>query len=100
MLTAGDLAEAFPFRFPGPESEPVELPRHYADVPVPLGEHTWGTKAGALMLAPAFPIGGQIGGHLNFVWSADGTDYAISLHAWRPLSTAIATLRGIVGSIP
>jgi hypothetical protein len=60
----------------------------------------WGTRDGTLVLAPSFPVGGIDGDHLIFRWQQDDTEYAVSLHAWKPLEGASATLRSIVESIP
>lgn len=97
VIRAGDRAAAAPFEIPS-EVEST-LPRRIDDVAVNLGDHTWGTKDGTLVLAPAFPTGGIDGGHLMFLWEEAGTTVALSLHAWVPLDDAIATLRDVVRSI-
>ena len=41
-----------------------------------------------------------MGNHLIFRWREHGRTYALGLHAWEPLSEAVATLRAIVDSLP
>lgn len=65
-----------------------------------LDSPTWSGRRGTLVLAPPYPFGGIDGDHLVFKWEEEGSIYAISLHAWRPLSESIATLEAIVESIP
>jgi hypothetical protein len=38
-----------------------------------------------VVLAPPFPNGGEMGGHLIVRWQRQGVDYAVSIHAWSPL---------------
>ncbi len=63
--------------------------------PVSFGLVTWGDTRGLLFLAPPFPTGGYLGNHLVFVWRAGATSWAVSLHAWEPLTEAVATLRAM-----
>jgi hypothetical protein len=83
-----------------------------------LGDVTWSAHHGQLILAPPYPSGGEIGGHLAFCYSAAGVNYAVTLHAWTSAfqftidghrrsvilhakpsaSSVIATLRSIVSS--
>lgn len=63
-----------------------------------LGPTRWAGRSGRLLLAPAFPNGGMHGNHLIFRWRDGGRDYALSLHAWEPLTEAAATLRAMVSS--
>jgi hypothetical protein len=85
---------------------------------VSLGEVTWSGERGQLILAPAYPRGGEVGGHLEFCYSAKGVHYAVTLRAWTSVfrftvndthktlvlragassATVIATLRRIVAS--
>jgi hypothetical protein len=65
-----------------------------------ISRPTWGGRTGLVLLAPPYPLGGIHGDHLMFSWTAEGTDFIVSLHAWRPLDEATATLRRIVESIP
>ena len=37
---------------------------------------------------------------MNFRWSSGAGDYLVSLHAWEPLTEAVATLQAIVESLP
>jgi hypothetical protein len=98
VVKVGDLTDAFPFRFPELPVSPVALPNHFLERALALGRFTWGTKTGLLVLAPRYPIGGVDGGHLVFTWETDGDEAAISLHAWSPLSDAVATLERLVAS--
>jgi len=68
--------------------------------PLLFGSTDWGGRRGALFLAPSYPAGGEIGGHLAFWWRSHGTYYLASLHAWEPLSECEQTLRTIVLSTP
>ena len=100
-VQAGDLSKAFPFpfRFQGrPDRLPKKIPRKRAD-PLYLGRIRWGERTGALVLAPSFPTGGIEGDHLMFGWEDRDVDYAISIHAWKPLDQCAATLKSIVASI-
>jgi hypothetical protein len=64
-----------------------------------LARPRWTETTGILLLAPPYPRGGINGDHLVYVWRDDGVAYALSLHAWRPLREATATLRAVVESI-
>lgn len=64
------------------------------------GPRRWGGHRGALFLAPSYPYGGQIGGHLNFWWRSGGNGYVVSIHAWEPLTETARVLRRIVTSTP
>ena len=68
--------------------------------PLLLGRVTWGGRAGELALAPAYPAGGSQGSHLVFRWRRGGAEYVLGLHAWEPLTEAVAALRRIAASIP
>jgi hypothetical protein len=65
-----------------------------------FGRVTWSGLAGDLFLAPSYPRGGMLGNHLVFRWGAARNRYVVSLHAWEPLTEAVATLKAIVGSTP
>jgi hypothetical protein len=64
-----------------------------------IGTFTWGGRKGSVVLAPDFPAGGEQGNHLIFRWRKSGTDFALGLHGWEPLSRSFATLRQMVISI-
>ena len=66
--------------------------------PLLLGTRHWGGHVGALFLAPSYPFGGQIGGHLTFWWRSGRDSYVVSLHAWEPLTECARVLRAIVAS--
>jgi hypothetical protein len=100
-IQGGDLSKAFAFPFPlrGPPVRlPERLPRRRESA-LYLGRFRWGDRSGALILAPSFPTGGIEGDHLIFRWQEGAADYAISLHAWRPLDVCAATLRAVVSSV-
>jgi hypothetical protein len=50
--------------------------------PVSLGQVRWYAHSGQLVLAPLYPGGGELGGHLIFRFSTFGINYIVSLHAW------------------
>jgi hypothetical protein len=64
-----------------------------------IGSYTWAGKKGTVVLAPAYPGGGEQGDHLIFRWRQSRVGYALGLHSWEPLSHAFATLRAMVRSI-
>jgi hypothetical protein len=66
--------------------------------PLIFGARRWGGHAGSLFLAPSYPFGGQIGGHLTFWWQRNGTGYVVSLHAWEPLTECARVLEAIVAA--
>lgn len=66
--------------------------------PLLFGSRVWGRRRGALVLAPSYPFGGQIGGHLTSWWQSGGNGYVVSLHAWEPLRERARVLRSIVAS--
>jgi hypothetical protein len=68
--------------------------------PLLYGTRRWGGHRGSLFLAPSYPDGGQIGGHLTFWWRKGPDGYVISLHAWEPLTECSRVLRAIVASTP
>jgi hypothetical protein len=68
--------------------------------PVYLGRATWGGKAGSIALSPPYPLGGSQADHLVFRWRSGRTTYLVGLHAWEPLTEALATLRRVVASLP
>jgi hypothetical protein len=76
------------------------LLRRQRPQPLLLGRPSWNGRHGELALAPAFPAGGSQGNHLVFRWRQGGAEYVLGLHAWEPLSEAVATLRRMVGSLP
>jgi hypothetical protein len=63
-----------------------------------FGTVRWAGRAGQLFLAPSYPRGGMLGNHLVFRWRAGRREYVLSLHAWEPLTEAVATLRAVVAS--
>jgi hypothetical protein len=91
---------AFPFKMPSEIAPESSGPEDQRRNPLLLDTPTWDGRDGMLVLAPSFPFGGIDGDHLIFQWHESGGNYAVSLHAWRPLAEPIATLRAIVASIP
>ena len=65
-----------------------------------FGTLRWAGRSGELLLAPSYPRGGMLGNHLVFRWRDGRREYALSLHAWEPLTEAAATLKAIVASTP
>lgn len=95
----GDLNNAFSFQSPLKASalpEPIPRKRSKAHL---LKTVSWFGKTGSLVLAPSFPSGGIDGDHLLFRWEEGPEEYAISIHAWAPLSETTQALRAVVGSL-
>jgi hypothetical protein len=65
-----------------------------------LGRVRWAGRAGELVLAPPFPLGGMNGNHLAFRWRARGREHAVTLHGWEPFLETVGTLRAIARSTP
>ncbi len=76
------------------------LVREKRDKPVLFGSVTWGGKKGTLVLSTGYPTGGSQGGHVVFRWRSGKTTYLVGMHAWEPLTEAVATLRRVVASLP
>lgn len=92
---------AFPFDWPAPSSarQLVDgLSPQRGTNAIAFGRYTFGDVEGELVLAPA--IQAMDGDHLIFRWRSDEREYAVSLHAWEPLTRAAATLRAIVAAVP
>jgi hypothetical protein len=101
-IYAGDLASAFGFRYPTQGKRVTHLDGLFARTrarAIFLGSYTWGGKRGTVILAPAYPGGGEQGDHLIFRWRRSHVGFAVGLHGWEPLSQAFATLRAMVRSI-
>lgn len=101
-IYAGNIGEAEGgMAFPGGRRDITLRDRIVAgkrSKPLLFGPVTWSGKKGALFLAPSYPVGGQIGGHLAFWWRAHGTNYLISIHAWEPLTECKKVLQAMVAS--
>jgi hypothetical protein len=67
--------------------------------PIAFGRVRWGGRAGAFYLMPSWPRGGMLGNHLVFSWQEERRSYALSLHAWEPLTESAQTLRALVESL-
>ncbi|MGH3034574.1 MAG: hypothetical protein ACRDON_08460 [Gaiellaceae bacterium] len=65
-----------------------------------FGTALWHGLRGRLLLAPPYPRGGIMGNHLVFRWRDGKREYALSLHAWEPLTETAETLRRVVASAP
>ncbi len=64
-----------------------------------FGSVKWSGQSGQLVLAPPyFAGGGPVGDHLEFCFRDNGIYYAITIHSWKPLAQAVATLKRWVGS--
>jgi hypothetical protein len=64
-----------------------------------LGSRSWRHHRGDLILVPSFESVDSIhAGHLLFRWKRGRETLMISLHAWEPLTEAVATLRCVVVS--
>jgi hypothetical protein len=100
-IYAGNLARAFGFAYPthGPRVRPDGMFARARTRAIFLGAYTWGGRHGTVVLAPAYPGGGEQGDHLIFRWRQSGVGYAVGLHGWEPLTQAFATLRAMVRSI-
>jgi hypothetical protein len=68
--------------------------------PLLYGTRRWGGHSGSLFLAPSYPYGGQIGGHLTFWWRKGGRGYVVSIHAWEPLTETARVLNAIIAATP
>lgn len=92
------------FRFRWPTTGRVAVRNGLLDEartkPVYFGRVTWGGKAGSLALSPPYPLGGSQADHVVFRWRSGRTTYLVGMHAWEPLTEAVATLRRIVASVP
>jgi hypothetical protein len=95
VVEAGDLRRAYAF-WPG-QVRPIDKRLPPAR---DLGARAWNKMAGRLVLTPPYPFGGLHGSHLIFRWGRPGHEFAVSLHAWKPLAEAEEALRRIVESIP
>jgi hypothetical protein len=96
---ARNIREAIGMAYPGARRDATLSSRTVAGKrPLLFGMVTWSGRKGALFLAPSYPLGGQIGGHLAFWWRAHGTNYLMSIHAWEPLTECVRVLRRVVAS--
>lgn len=111
VLYAGDLGgprgfqahahSAFPFDWPDPSSaRPLidGLTRHRRAKAIALGRYGFGSVVGELVLAPTTHA--MDAGHVIFRGRSARWEFAMSLHAWEPLTEAVSTLRAIVRSAP
>jgi len=99
VVLANDPGAILPFEVPVAVAPRVDLGRR-RKVALLLARPAWNDTNARLVLAPPYPDGGVNGDHLVYLWRVDGVAYAVSLHAWRPLREATATLRAVVESIP
>jgi hypothetical protein len=76
------------------------LMRRSRTAAVSFGRVGWAGRVGALYLMPPFPHGGMLGNHLVFSWRQGEQAYALSLHAWEPLTESVATLRTMLERLP
>lgn len=102
IVQAGSLRRAFPFLYPTRGRRISHLDGLFSRSrthAIFVGTFTWGGRKGTVILAPEFPAGGEQGGHLIFRWRSHGTDFAVGLHGWEPLSQTFSTLRQMITSI-
>lgn len=102
LLYASRVGNPLPFALPRGPARPVRnaLLDPKRTQPISLGSVRWSGRYGQLVLAPAYPRGGEAGDHLMFLFDARSMSYAITLHAWAPLTQTVATLKSIVASAP
>ncbi len=111
VVYAGDLGgpkgfqthahSAFPFDWPDLSSaRPLidGLSPHRGTGAIAFGRYKFGDVEGELVLAPAMQA--MDGDHLIYRWRSGQHEYAVSLHAWEPLTEAASTLRAIVAAVP
>ena len=101
-IYAGNVATGFGFRYPTRGKRVAHLDGLFARTrsrAIFLGSYTWAGKRGTVVLAPAYPDGGEQGDHLIFRWHRSHVGFAVGLHGWEPLSQAFATLRAMVRSV-
>jgi hypothetical protein len=68
------------------------------DLQTLVGVRTLGGHTGRLYRGLRYDQGGgELGGHLTFVWRGDGF-HAVSLHAWRPGHETLAVLSALVAA--
>jgi hypothetical protein len=96
VVVGGDVDRALSFEWPTETPAQEVPPGNKRRTPLLLARPSWRGADGALVLAPSFPRGGIHGDHLVYRWSQGDADYALSLHAWKPLEDAVATLRAVV----
>jgi hypothetical protein len=103
VVVAGNAERLASFREPrGEKGEALRdgLMRRDRAAPVGFGRVRWAGRVGALYLMPSFPRGGMLGNHLVFSWRQGERPYALSLHAWEPLTESAATLRKMMETLP
>jgi hypothetical protein len=77
-IYAGNLASAFGFRYPTQGKRVAHLDGLFAKTrarAIFLGSYTWGGKQGTVVLAPAYPGGGETGAT---ILSSAGTDHTLA----------------------
>jgi len=97
-VRGGDLTDAFPFAWPTEKMAPASRSPRKRREALLMERVTWSGKTGTIVLAPSYPLGGIDGDHLIFRWADEERDYAVSIHAWRPLGETMAALQAIVGT--
>jgi hypothetical protein len=103
VAVAGNVERLASFREPSDETGNQlrdGLMRRSRGAPLSFGRVRWAGRVGALYLMPPFPHGGMLGNHLVFSWRQDERPYALSLHAWEPLTESAATLEAMVQGLP
>lgn len=104
VLVAGDVERLVNGRLPRAETRLAVrdgLMGRDRSRPTALGRATWARRAGTVYLMSSWGSGGgMLGDHLVFSWREGGRTYALSLHAWEPLTESVETLRAVVESVP
>jgi hypothetical protein len=103
VVVAGGVERLTSFRAPSATTGTAVrdgLMRRDRAKPLAFGRVRWGGRAGAFYLMPSWPRGGMLGNHLVFSWQEERRSYALSLHAWEPLTEGAQTLRALVESVP
>jgi hypothetical protein len=103
VAVAGNVESLASFHEPrGEKGSPVRdgLMRRPRTAPLSFGRVRWADRVGPLYLMPSYPHGGMLGNHLVFSWRQSEQPYALSLHAWEPLTESVAALRAMVEGLP
>ncbi len=68
---------------------------HHGAIPLDFGSVTWNGRRGRLLLGPR-----GISEELVFVWRHGSDEVGVGIQVFEPLTTAVATLRAMVASVP
>lgn len=103
VIEAGDLADAYPFEMPDEGTTRIALRDGLLEKrrtqPLLVGEDKWGGVQGLVVLMPGFEEAPTIhANHVMFFAQVTNGQFAISVHAWRPVAESLEALRAIVES--